>query len=1135
MLIIWSSADAKVLREVIGEQVARSSVQHVVVSDMSNLPPSSSGDITLAMGTKALTTLIAMGLVPKNRTVGSLRGRPFTIGGATLYLTYDPGVVARDYARKVDIQWDVQLAARVLLTGSPVPKFGDYRYVESYHELVSKVDQQFEKTGVPVEVSCDLETVGLDEYAEGAYIVTISFSIEDGKSDVMYFDKREKPLAPLPWESGDDLPYWSGVWVQIEWLLTSPQVSIRGANFKFDSRWINHHWKIDCTNQKFDTLLVGSLLDENRSNSLKLHAKIYTNMGGYEDGIEKYDKGRMDLIPKQDILLYTGADTDVTLQVAKKMKAEILKDKALTNFYVKLLQPASKAFERLERTGIVVDVPYYERLRVELRTELTRLETGMVGMLPNKLRIKYRDSIQEAIDAGKSPLKATIMKEFLFSKSGLGLKPKMTTPKTGEPSITSDHLMMFADVPEVAEFLKLYKEHTSASKTLSTYVVGFLKHLRSDGRFHPTFLLGKQDYGDDEDTGTNTGRTSAKDPAVQCQRGSSLICCEGGNHTLESIVLGFESGRSYLVKSHTGAWRRVVGVYRNGVKPVFEVATRSGLVTGCTENHPLLLAEGFVRTDATRVGDLVFVDGNWHGTEDKKSPIGAEVFKTSGGWKRKRTQRALALSLRLRDGKVCGESGVKGGASEVLRVLEEGSANLSRSRKERRISNLYLLDRNASQSAGNNRSAGGLETLRGRYRRSKMGGLREFPSGYGREATGHHVGSKGELQGVLSRQLSMGNSVTASQKSNQQRDAYIQWADAMRSRMGRDYRAGDELVLPTSSRLDRGRGFVDSQRAAQAGFVLDPIVSIKYIGDEETFDLTVEEDHSFVADGFVVHNTIPKHTVWTKRLRRAFTCPTGYVILQLDYSQGELRIAACVANEPTMIQAYRDGLDLHSITAARLNGYEMGEFMLLPEDLRDELRSGGKAGNFGLLYGMQHRGYKDYAYYSYGVSMTEEEAFKQREAFFSLYSRLPEWHDEYKAFARRNGFIRSPLGRVRHLPQINSRDSDISSKQERQSINAPIQSCLSDMMQLAMVVIDRELGDSGVQPFLMTHDSLAMYVPEDDAIQRAKEVKEIMENLPLSRDFGWNPPLVFLADAEMSAPGEDGVHSLATLKKLKNL
>lgn len=751
----------------------------------------------LACGTDCLPLLQELKLVPKNRTIGSLREKELKYNGASIFTTYNPSIVSKDYARLPEIQWDANLAIRVHKTGSTKPQIGQYRYVDSLHELIEYIDSKYEQTGKPVDLACDLETLGLDEYAPGAYIIACSFTVEEGKSDVLYFEKDECPVAPLPWEANEELSYWEGLWVQIHWLLTTEKVSLRGANFKFDSRWINKHWGIACTNQKFDTLLVGSLLDENRSNSLKLHAKIFTQMGGYEDDMDKYDFSRLDLVPKEDLLPYVGGDTDATYRVAIPLKKQLLEDRKLTNFYVKLMQPAAKVFEKMEANGICVDVAYYHQLKGELEVEISRLQNEMVAMLPPKLRAKHSESIKTAFSEAKSPFKPALLKEFLFTPSGLNLKPLSFTEKTKEPSTSMDHLMMFEGDPIAANFISHMRELGSATKTLSTYVVGFLKHLRSDGKFHPSYMLFRGAYGgDDDDSGTITGRTSAKDPAVQ---------------------------------------------------------------------------------------------------------------------------------------------------------------------------------------------------------------------------------------------------------------------------------------------------------------------------------------------------TISKHTKWAKKLRRALVAPPGYVILQLDFSQGELRITAVVAEEQTMIQAYLDGADLHAITAAQLNGFEFEEFLGLPEDQRDVLRSGGKAGNFGLIYGMQAPGFREYAFTTYGVQMTEEEAFMKREAFFDLYTRLPEWHAEYIAYAHKWGHVRSPLGRVRHLPLINSKDWGVVSQAERQAINSPIQSCLSDMMQLAMVLIDREYGQDVIKMFLMTHDSLGLYVPEHDVVQWAKRIKLIMENLPLKQEFGWDSPLIFPADAEVSVAGDDGVHSMAGLKKLKGL
>jgi DNA polymerase I-like protein with 3'-5' exonuclease and polymerase domains len=137
-------------------------------------------------------------------------------------------------------------------------------------------------------------------------------------------------------------------------------VKITGANWKFDAVWILHHWGILCTNQKFDTGMVGGLLDENRSNSLNLHAKVYTQMGGYDDDFNhKYDKSRMDLVIEDDpegFLTYAGGDTDACLRVTHHLKKELIEDKRLANFYMNLLQPASQVFAKLEHRGVYVDV-----------------------------------------------------------------------------------------------------------------------------------------------------------------------------------------------------------------------------------------------------------------------------------------------------------------------------------------------------------------------------------------------------------------------------------------------------------------------------------------------------------------------------------------------------------------------------------------------------------------------------------------------------------------------------------------------------------------------------------------------------------------------------------------------------------
>ena len=339
--------------------------------------------------------------------------------------------------------------------------------------MIEKIEARHAKTGKAVDVTMDTETMGFYPYYPDRDIVSISFTIEKGRSQMLYTGRQKapKPLDP-------SIPLFD----QIQWLLTSPKVKLRMANGKFDLLWIAEKWGIECTNFKFDTALVGNLLDENRSNSLNLHAKLFTDLGGYdEDFNARFDKGRMETIKPEDLRVYAGGDTDACHQVADLLRDQLMSDGKLTTFYVKILHPACRAFEKIERRGVLVDKEKYQALAEELRTSIKKSQDQAMSLLPNKMRIKYRERIDSQLYDGKSPLLPSILKEFFFSPHGLNLKPKELTGKTQEPSMKKSHLRQFADVPEAMAMVAALTELDGASKTLSTFVDGFLKHLRPDG------------------------------------------------------------------------------------------------------------------------------------------------------------------------------------------------------------------------------------------------------------------------------------------------------------------------------------------------------------------------------------------------------------------------------------------------------------------------------------------------------------------------------------------------------------------------------------------------------------------------------------------------------------------------------
>lgn len=248
-----------------------------------------------------------------------------------------------------------------------------------------------------------------------------------------------------------------------------------------------------------------------------------------------------------------------------------------------------------------------------------------------------------------------------------------------------------------------------------------------------------------------------------------------------------------------------------------------------------------------------------------------------------------------------------------------------------------------------------------------------------------------------------------------------------------------------------------------------------------------------------------------KELRTLFTAPKGKILMEADYSQIELRIAAHYSNDPVMLKIYREGGDIHTRTAMSLTG-------LTAEEVKGEPRSKAKPVNFGFLYGMSAKGFVDYAFDNYDVVFTKPEAEKYRQLFFLTYPRLLQWHKEMEIICEALGGVEDLFGRFRSLPDIYDQDNYIRSKAVRRAINTPVQGTASNLLLVSAVEIDKKLGKRMNLEIVGTvHDSILMEVPEDCAKDAEKEVKKIMANpealeifeielkVPIEADVGFGP------------------------------
>jgi uracil-DNA glycosylase family 4 len=259
----------------------------------------------------------------------------------------------------------------------------------------------------------------------------------------------------------------------------------------------------------------------------------------------------------------------------------------------------------------------------------------------------------------------------------------------------------------------------------------------------------------------------------------------------------------------------------------------------------------------------------------------------------------------------------------------------------------------------------------------------------------------------------------------------------------------------------------------------------------------------------------PKRSASAKEIRSLIAAPAGKVLIEIDYSQAELRWMAHCANDPTMRQVYVDGGDIHSKTAAEIT--EKDELQCSEEEWK-KARRDAKSVNFGFIYGMQAKGFKHYARVEFGVDLSLATAEEYRSKFFRLYNKLPDFHRNMINFCTHYGYVVSPYGRVRRLPGIKSHDAMERMRAERQAINTVIQSAASDTALLSLnEIIEKGILDpSKIMPILFVHDSIVFEADEDPAVhdEFIPQIVHEMEHPPIGR-FGLSFSIPMIADVQV--------------------
>ncbi len=232
---------------------------------------------------------------------------------------------------------------------------------------------------------------------------------------------------------------------------------------------------------------------------------------------------------------------------------------------------------------------------------------------------------------------------------------------------------------------------------------------------------------------------------------------------------------------------------------------------------------------------------------------------------------------------------------------------------------------------------------------------------------------------------------------------------------------------------------------------------------------------------------IPIRSQSGRKIRQAFVPRKNFILLACDYSQIELRIMAALACDPTMISAFQDGADIHTITAAKVH-------RVAPEEVTRQMRSAAKMVNFGIIYGISAFGL------SQRLAIPRTDAAEIIDSYFREYPAIKNYMDETVSLARQNGYAETLSGRRRHYPDLSSANAGLRQNAERAAINMPIQGTAADMIKIAMIRIDELLLRKPYQSkmLLQVHDELVFDLHPNEEQELVPKILHIMESaLPL--------------------------------------
>jgi len=1014
----------------------------------------------LALGATAATAVLGHGISP----FSTRKGYGYTASGVPVFFVLHPAAALRNrFVRSwfdADIKW--------ALTASPPmpPPTGGTVYIVTTPEESLAACQEMRTAEW---ASLDVETFGI-VHEPGYHLLGLSLTArQESEEGVAYVWGR----AEL-----ED----SAVNAPLKAYLQDPRAKKIGSNAKYDAHAIEYGLGVRVRGWAGDVRLWRKLLQADAHADLET-MQYLVGMGGGKADIEplidsakknlqklslQYSKGKLSLeavqiAPSVRCMAMSDADVDRMLRAihhgtGPKTYAFAALPNDLRNSYnardtVSTARLGRKLESELRANPELWGV--WQNVVAPLSHAVERMEWNGIGVSkPAIYQLQAAMAAKEAeLSARLKPygdLNPNSSKDVAELVYGQLNTPVTHVTPGGKPS-TAAEVLEGIDHPVVKDLIA-YRQCT---KFKSQYADGMEFYIRSDGRIHPSILL----------------------DGTECMPAGELVLTARGYLPVEQVRVGD------TVLTHEGRPRKVVERSEFAPAPIYHVVLSNGTHLRTTANHQYRAGAGWQRADSLKVGTSVAVHS------------GGEVWETIDGW----APFEVSTWGRVRNAHT----------GHVLTLQSKG-----------RWGHLKVtLKRGGARTRGADRRDFGVHRLvLETFAPERTGPIAMHLDGYAWNNTlenlawGDHRTNFADARkhGSMSHRHA-GHSQVALTPAVA--DAIRATPLAVASNQALADRFGVSRALVRGVR--NGTRWQPEAHVAgkRASFGEATVVLVEVLPAAPTYGLTVEEDASHVTGGIVTHNTgrpssrepnlmnIPRpKTAEGKMCRDIFVAPPGHLLLEGDYSQIELRVAAMLSQDPAMIEVFREAhrapeeekgkYDFHLQTAkmvAPVLGYK-------PEDITKEhpLRDQAKIINFGVLYGKVAAGLSA----ELGISKAKAQALI--DAIFGKFKRLHQWIQESLAFARRTGYCRTwwagSDARIRPLWRVGDADEEARSNAERSSWNTRIQGTATEFTNASLGAFQRWLDEDGIPARLVltVYDSILVEVREQDVAEVAWNLKRIM-------------------------------------------